>query len=81
MIARLDLPSGPPNAVIAEGRNREKTPNAIVAKEGRPNLLISGRPRFGSVRLRFGVGTVRAVPVFGSGGSSVRRDFRCFSTV
>ena len=27
--------------------------------------------RFGSVRLRFGGGTVRAVPVFGSGGSSV----------
>ena len=31
---------------------------------------ISGWPRFGSVRLRFGDGTVRAVPVFGSGGSS-----------
>ena len=33
-------------------------------------VLISGWPRFGSVRLRFGDGTVRAVPVFGSGGSS-----------
>ena len=41
----------------------------------------SGRPRFGSVRLRFGDGTVRAVLVFGSGGSSLKRDFRCFSTV
>ena len=27
--------------------------------------LFSGRPRFGSVRLRFGDGTVQAVPVFG----------------
>ena len=33
-------------------------------------FAISGWPRFGSVRLRFGDGTVRAVPVFGSGGSS-----------
>ena len=39
-----------------------------------PILFITGWPRFGSVRLRFGDGTVRAVPVFGSGGSS------CFST-
>ena len=37
-------------------------------------------PRFGSVRLRFGGGTVRAVPVFGSGGSSTKRVFLCFST-
>ena len=37
----------------------------------------SGRPRFGSVRLRFGGGTVRAVPVFGSGGSSAKRVFLC----
>ena len=29
----------------------------------------------GSVRLRFGDGTVRAVPVFGSGGSSAKRAF------
>ena len=29
-----------------------------------------------SVRLRFGGGTVRAVPVFGSGGSSAKRAFR-----
>ena len=29
-------------------------------------------PRFGSVRLRFGDGTVQAVPVFGSGGSSAK---------
>ena len=35
--------------------------------------LMSGWPRFGSVRLRFGDGTVRAVPVFGSGGSSKER--------
>ena len=31
--------------------------------------------RFGSVRLRFGGGTVQAVPVFGSGGSSAKRGF------
>ena len=41
----------------------------------------TGWPRFGSVRLRFGDGTVRAVPVFGSGGSSAKRVFVCFSTV
>ena len=40
----------------------------------------AGRPRFGSVRLRFGGGKVRSVPVFGSGGSSTKRVFLCFST-
>ena len=44
-------------------------------------VTFSGWPRFGSVRLRFGVGTVRAVPVFGSGGSSVEVFFLCFSRV
>ena len=39
------------------------------------------RPRFGSVRLRFGDGTVQAVLVLGSGGSSAKRVFRCFSRV
>ena len=43
--------------------------------------LFSGWPRFGSVRLRFGDGTVRAVPLFGSGGSSKEGGFVCFSTV
>ena len=38
-------------------------------------LKLSGRPRFGSVRLRFGGGTVRAVPVVGSGCSSAKRAF------
>ena len=38
-------------------------------------------PRFGSVRLRFGDGTVRAVPVLGSGGSLKEGVFVCFSTV
>ena len=37
--------------------------------------------RFGSVRLRFGDGTVRAGPVSGSGGSSREGVFVCFSTV
>ena len=37
--------------------------------------LTTGRPRFGSVRLQFGDGTVQAVPVFGSGGSSAKRVF------
>ena len=32
-------------------------------------MKIPGWPRFGSVQLRFGDGTVRAVPAFGSGGS------------
>ena len=40
-----------------------------------------GRPRFGSVRSRFGDETVRAVPVFGSGGSSAKGVFLCFSAV
>ena len=45
-------------------------------------LEIQGGPvRFGSVRLRFGGRTVQAVPVFGSGGSSAREGFLCFSTV
>ena len=42
---------------------------------------MSGWPRFGSVRLRFGDRTVRAVPVFGSSGSSNEGVFVCFSTV
>ena len=45
------------------------------------NSLLAGWPRFGSVRLRFGDGTVRAVPVFGSGGSSSEGVFVYFSTV
>ena len=41
------------------------------------NLIpFSGaKARFGSVRLRFGGGTVRAVLVFGSGGSSTKKFF------
>ena len=46
-----------------------------------PVAVFSRWPQFGSVRLRFGDGTVRAVPVFGSGGSSKEGDFVCFSTV
>ena len=45
---------------------------------GTPNVRVT---RFGSVRLRFGDRTVRAVPVFGSGGSSKEGVFVCFSTV
>ena len=41
---------------------------------------LSEWPRFGSVRLQFGGGKVRSVPVFGSGGSSTKRVFLCFST-
>ena len=37
--------------------------------------ILAGWPRFGSVRLRFGGGRVRSVPVFGSGGSSTKRFF------
>ena len=39
----------------------------------------AGWPWFGSVRLRFGDGTVRAVPFFGSGGSSKEGGFLCVS--
>ena len=38
-------------------------------------------PRFGSVRLRFGGGKVRSVPVFGSGGSSTKRVFLCWKYI
>ena len=41
--------------------------------------FLQGGP--GSVRLRFGDGTVRAVPVFGSGGSSEEGFLCVFSTV
>ena len=41
----------------------------------------AGRPWFGSVRLRFGGGRVRAVPVFGSGGSFAKRVFRASAAV
>ena len=49
------------------------------------NNMVSrntGRPRFGSVRIPFRDGTVQAVPVFGSGGSSAKSFFFLyFSTV
>ena len=32
LIAGLKQPSGPPNVAIVKGRNREKTPNAIIAQ-------------------------------------------------
>ena len=47
-------------------------------KEDQGFAAISGRPRFGSVRLRFGDGTVRAVLVFGSRGSSAKKGFSVF---
>ena len=43
--------------------------------------IKTGWPGSVSVRLRFGGRTVQAVPVFGSGGSSAKRFFLCFSTV
>ena len=46
-----------------------RTPSETPRKEN-SFLTSSGWHRFASVRLRFGDGTVRAVPVFGSGGSS-----------
>ena len=45
-----------------------------------PFATYSGWPRFGSVRLRFADGTVRAVPVFGSGGSFKEGVFVSFSS-
>ena len=57
----------------------------VVKKEGRktsPWNKVYKKPRFGSVRLRFGNRTVRAVPVFGSAFSSSNEGvFVCFSTV
>ena len=46
-----------------------------------PLLSIRDFNREALVRLRFGDGTVLAVPVFGSGGSSAKCFFLCFSTV
>ena len=40
--------------------------------------LLPGWPRFGSIRLRFGVVAVRAVPVVGTGGSSGEGGFPVF---
>ena len=51
-----------------------KPRNAFVLKSEEPAAhlpQILGWPRFGSVRLRFLHGTVRAVPVVGSDGSSL----------
>ena len=50
-----------------------------ILRDCRYGLDFTGWPRFGSVRLRFGDGTVRAVPVFGSGGSSKDGGFLCVS--
>ena len=55
--------------------------NILSALCGLPISVVSGRSRFGLVRLRFGKGTVQAVPVCGSGGSSSKKVFLCFSTV
>ena len=57
------------------------SPSACLQMRRVRNATMSGRPRFGSVRLRFGDGTVQAVLVFGSGGSSALRILPCFSTV
>ena len=54
-------------------------PTADVEKPPSAKPPFAGWPRFGSVRLRFGDGTVRAVPVFGSGGSSKEGGFFCIS--
>ena len=58
----------------------QKCPTYALNLDGIPlQFLISGWPRFGSVTV--GGGTVRPVPVFGSGGSTAKRVFLCFSTV
>ena len=62
------------------GSNLRCAKMRIKKKETRVwKRAFSGRPRFGSVRLRFGDGTVQAVPVFGSGGSSAKTGFVCIS--
>ena len=42
-------------------------------------MASSGSPRFGAARLRFGDGTVRAVPVFGSGSVPLQKGLFCIS--
>ena len=54
---------------------------SAFAKRGACKRTLTGWPRFSSVRLRFVHGTVRAVPVFGSDGSSGERVSRYFSSV
>ena len=44
-----------------------------------PRLFVAKKVREAPVRLRCGGGRVRAVPVFGSCGSSAKRVFLCFS--
>ena len=62
--------------------NEINSNNTVIGIVSINECLITGRvARFGSVRLRFGDGTVRAGPVFGSGGSSKEGVFVCFSTV
>ena len=51
------------------------------AQAGNRRYIARGfqtQSRDASVRLRFGGGTVRAVPVFGSGGSSAKKGFSLF---
>ena len=52
----------------------------LLAKAKRVPLAIPPLYRMTLVRLRFGDGTVRAVPIFGSGGASAKGVFLCFST-
>ena len=65
--------------------NCQKEVHAELPRMGRLNVVFSNGnsvktrvARFGSVTLRFGDGTVRVVPVFGSGGSS-KEGFLCVS--
>ena len=50
-------------------KSASSKPTTEFAQPRLSRAKCTGRPRFGSVRLRFGDGTVQVVPVFGSGGS------------
>ena len=51
--------------------SQDKIPQELI-------LTIQGGPGSFPVRFRFGGGTVRAVPVFSSGGSSAKKFFSVF---
>ena len=79
-VCRSLCPEGP-TRFICVSLQKPTPPQAIFFlktpsfRDLRTTLFSTGRPRFGSVQLRFGNGTVQAVPVFGSGGSSAKMVF------
>ena len=56
-----------------------RQPSQFSVSRGFTSVMRKRQGGPGSVRLRFGDGTVQAVPVFGSGGSSAKRVSLCIS--